>query len=398
MLDSVPPQAWIALALLVTALAPAAYVWRHFTHGLAPRDITLPPEDLSWKSQRQLAICLAVLAGLIGIGTFVFSEWAEDFARSGWLMPTLFGAIGSYALGTVVPGWRSRKIEPLLRGVSSTYSRTEHPKRYWASLIWNGILGTGLLAASIGTTYNNVTPRCNDEGDRQALIEALATCNSMLSESDIDSEHRADLLGDRGRVHHQLGNDTLALQDYSGALRLDPKDSYALYNRAIIHARMQNLSRAVEDFDASLALRPDNNDAYLERGLVYLTLGRFDQAIKDFTSLHKRDADHPHALANRGIAYAWLGNRNKAEQDFAKIGVNDEAWPVVLHGRAVLAFKDKDYQNAIDFLTLALEIDPEDYFALRMRADAYWETGEENLARDDDDRSMAIDAQQPLKR
>jgi Tfp pilus assembly protein PilF len=39
-----------------------------------------------------------------------------------------------------------------------------------------------------------------------------------------------------------------------------------------------------------------------------------------------------------------------------------------------------------------LEIDPDDYFALRLRADAYWEIGENDLARDDDDQSIALEA------
>lgn len=395
MFDSIPPQAWIALALAVTALAPASYVWRHLTQGLAPRDITLPPEDLEWKSDRQLYRCLAIMVGLLGIGIFVFTPQAEAFARSDWAVRAILGGVGAYALGTLLPGWREGEIEPLTRGLSRTYSKLDHPKRYWASMGWNALMGGSMAAASLGIIYDTSTPDCDDASDDKAvLIETLVICDTMFAEVGGDKADRADLLADRGRVHHRLGNDGRALADYSAAIELDPKDSYALYNRAVIHKRMQDNARAIEDFDASLALRPDNDRAYLERGLAYLNSGRFEESIADFTRLHERNRHHPYALANRGIAHAWLGDEDRAERDFQQIDVDSEGWPVVLRGRALLAFNRKEFPEAIGYLTQALAIDSEDYFSLRIRADAYWEIGEHDLSRDDDDRSMAIDRRQ----
>lgn len=313
--NSIPPQAWIALALAITALAPASYVWQHWTHGLAPRDITLPPEDLEWKSDRQLYRCLAILVGLLGIGIFVFTPQAEAFARSDWFIPTIFGAVGTFALGTLLPGWREGEIEPLIRGVSQTYSKHEHPKRYWASMAWNAALGSGLMAASLGLIYDNATA---DSDDKTVSTLPYLPC----------------------------------IGAYPGL---------------------------------------ESNEAYLDRGLKLLNGGCFQASIADFTRLHERDPDNPYALANRGIAHAWLGEADRAERDFQRFDVDDEAWPVVLRGRAVLAFRREDFPETIRHLTQALEIDPNDYFSLRMRADAYWEIGEHDLARDDDDRTMAMD-------
>ena len=395
MFDFVPTQAWIILALAITALGPAIYVWQHLTHSLTPRDITLPPDDLEWKSQKQLFISVAILAGLLATGTFAFTPQAEEFAKSKWFPAVVLSGIGSLALGTVFPGWRKGEIAPLMRGVSQTFSREKHPKRYWASLAWNAILGTALLAGAFGIAYDNVTPKCDDEGDRASLLEALHTCDTMLAKADIGEIRRADLLADRGRVHHRLGNYRDALNDYSAAIEVDPADSYPFYNRAIVHKRLGNLPQAIEDFDASLALRPDNDEAYLERGLAYLDLFRLDEAIADFTRLHERDPENPYALANRGIAYAWLGDVTNAERDFGLVDRDADGWPVALRGRAVIAFNRQDFRTAIRYLSEALEIDPEDYFALRMRGQAYWELGERDLARDDDDRSMALERTSP---
>ncbi|MCA0889015.1 tetratricopeptide repeat protein [Qipengyuania flava] len=391
--DAIPPQAWIALPLAVSALAPAAYVWRYFTHDLTPRDITLPPEDLTWKSGRHLLFCLALLTGLLAIGGFAFTEWAENLARSEWLAPAFLGAIGSYALGTVVPGWRNGEIEPLIRGSFKSYSRGEQAKRYWASLIWNGAIGLAFTAGSFGTLYGNSKPACDDNGNEKELFEAVATCNAMLADHDLDVEKRAELLGDRGRVHHRLGNNHLALLDYSKAIELEPGDSYALFNRALIHRELRDLPNAIKDLDASLAVRPENDRAYLERGLANLDYGRFEKAVEDFTLLDNLVPDHPYALANRGLAYAWMDDELNAQDDFRRVGKNQPGWVVVLHGKAVLARNRQNHRESIDYLSQALEIDPDDYFALRLRADAYWEIGEKDLARDDDDRSIALAAE-----
>ncbi len=381
------------MPLAVSALAPAAYVWRYFTHDLTPRDITLPPEDLTWKSGRHLLFCLALLTGLLAIGGFAFTEWAENLARSEWLAPAFLGAIGSYALGTVVPGWRNGEIEPLIRGSFKSYSRGEQAKRYWASLIWNGAIGLAFTAGSFGTLYGNSKPACDDNGNEKELFEAVATCNAMLADHDLGVEKRAELLGDRGRVHHRLGNNHLALLDYSKAIELEPGDSYALFNRALIHRELRDLPNAIKDLDASLAVRPENDRAYLERGLANLDYGRFEKAVEDFTLLDNLVPDHPYALANRGLAYAWMDDELNAQDDFRRVGKNQPGWVVVLHGKAVLARNRQNHRESIDYLSQALEIDPDDYFALRLRADAYWEIGEKDLARDDDDRSIALAAE-----
>lgn len=383
------------LFLATVAIGPASYVSRHVAHAATKRDITLPPEDLSWRSNTYLYRSLAVLAGLLAVGIFIFTPLAEDFARSDAFAPILLGAIGSYALGTTIGGWRNGEIEPLLRGLSQTYQRDGQPKRYWASLVWNAILGCALLAGSLGVAHDNYSPRCEEDDtyEEEALAEALKTCNAILAEEGLNDERRADLLGARGRVHHRLGNNNSALTDYSKALDQDPRDSYALYNRGIIYSRLGDLPRSIDNLSASLALRPDNDEAYLERGNAYLNIGKFKEAIEDYTTLHERDRDHPYALANRGIAHAWLGNRELAERDFGKVRAADPGWPVVLRGRAVLAMHQQDHRRVIEYLSQALELDPDDAFALRMRADAYWETGQHDLARDDDDRLMELEAE-----
>ena len=391
MSDVIPTQAWLVLLLAVMAAAPAIYVWRHLSPGLTVQDITQPPQDLGWRSTRKLYGSLATLLGILAVGVFIFTPWAEDFANSESFLPSMMGAIGAYAVGKAVIGFREGKVELMLKGFNATYDRDEQPGRYWASVGWNAVLGGALIAASVGAFHDSMTPRCDDyTQDKDRLPEALLTCNALLSEASIEPGSRARLLHARGRVQHRLGNNDRALADYTAALEIEPDNSYTLFNRGLIHARVRNLPRAIEDLSASIELRPDNDEAYLERGVAYLDSGMFREAVADMSILHQRDANHDYALANRGIAYAWLNDARSAEADFSTINAGDPAWPVVLRGRAILAQKRRDYRSAIALLTEALRIDPNDQFSLRHRADAYWKIGQQDLARDDDDRLAAL--------
>lgn len=390
--ESVPAQVWFLLLLATIGIGPAAYVWRHVAQAATPHDITQPPDDLSWRTTRQLYVSLAILAGLLAAAGLAFTPLAVRIAQSEAFVPSLLGAVGSYALGAVANGWRKKRIEPILRGFSQVYDRDGHPVRYWLSLGWNASLGISLLVASFGLLNVAAAPQCDDAGDDAALVAALESCNVHLAKGDIDSDRRATLLAARGRVHHRLGIDVGALADYSAALALNPDNSYALYNRGLVYQRTGDPWSAIKDFSVSLELRPDNDEAYLNRGIAYLDIADFPNAIEDFSTLESRVPDHPYALANRGIAHAWQNNRELAERDFRRMSGSDPGWEVVLRGRAILAMHERDYDGVVNYLSQSLVIDPDNAFALRMRADAYWRLGEHELARDDDDRLAELDA------
>jgi hypothetical protein len=82
-----------------------------------------PPDDLSWRSEGYFYRSLAISITLVAVGMFIFTPAAESFARSDAFVPSLLGAIGTYALGTTIHGWRNGRIEPLLRGLSRTFDR-----------------------------------------------------------------------------------------------------------------------------------------------------------------------------------------------------------------------------------------------------------------------------------
>lgn len=387
MLDAVPIRAWLMLAIGIAALAPALYLFRHVAHDPRRHDITQPPEDLGWRSSRRLILSCAALAGLAALAAFIFTPAAERLTQARSFWPALVALFGLFACGTVVRGLLTGRIEPIARGSWSTYERATQPKRFWASLAWNAALGIGLIAGvGYGATRRD-TDQCFDpRGGAETAQARIAACNAFLAANRSDDDMRALALGERGIGYDWLDDDQRAMADYSQSLRLNPRDANTLYNRARLHAQAGDERRALADYDASLALEPDNRLALVNRGLLLLDTGQFDKAIADFTRAHRLDPTDPWPLADRGLAYAWTDRRTLAEADFAAARAIDPANSALLHGEALLAFRAEDFPAAIARLTEALRHDPHDIWALRMRGDAYWQSGEHAKAQPDDDR------------
>ena len=56
----------------------------------------------------------------------------------------------------------------------------------------------------------------------------------------------------------QTGQYEKALEDYTAALRADPRSSYALYNRGILNDRLGSYAAAIQDFSAAIELETQN--------------------------------------------------------------------------------------------------------------------------------------------
>jgi len=75
-----------------------------------------------------------------------------------------------------------------------------------------------------------------------------------------------------------------AIEDYDEAIRLNPQDAEAYYNRGTAYLDLGQFERAIQDLDEAIRLNPKYTDAYYNRGNTYCELGQFEQAIADFES------------------------------------------------------------------------------------------------------------------
>ncbi len=117
-------------------------------------------------------------------------------------------------------------------------------------------------------------------------------------------------------------DDDAALQAWSNALHLwkstdsKPKKARALAARAAVYGRKGEWDAALEDLSGALKL--ENKDAVLfhQRGVLYLEHGKASEAISDFYKATALKPDYPEAFFDRGRAYDSQGDAEFSKEDF----------------------------------------------------------------------------------
>jgi tetratricopeptide (TPR) repeat protein len=98
---------------------------------------------------------------------------------------------------------------------------------------------------------------------------------------------RAYLL--RGSILSSRGNHDAAIADQDKALRIDPNDVTALFDRANQYEYKGNLTAALADINKAIQIVPNNGNLLIERGVLLVLMGREKEAQADFDRLLQAD-------------------------------------------------------------------------------------------------------------
>lgn len=366
MFETVPIEGFILLIIGLWAVDPARYIYRHIKHAPERRDITQPPEDLSWRTQRKFALNAGLLALLAASTVFVFTPQARWFAGSVYFLPTLLTAFGTFALHAAAHGLLSGSVSPLVRGLSGHYSRAEQPGRFWASLIYNAVLGGALLAMAPLAYADGKRSRCIDGAGNPE--DALEACSALLDGGGMSPADRRDALLARGKRHAEAGNYEQAMLDLERAIRLDNTEPEAFYQRGLLYAKRGHEQLAHEDFNSAILLDPDHAPARLARGVLYLNQGDPWAACEDLDRADAVDPDNVWILANRAVAQAWLEDLPAARRDLEAARAIEPGNRIVIAGDAILAYQEGRLRAALAHLDKLTEIDPDDSWTKEFRA------------------------------
>jgi len=263
---------------------------------------------------------------------------------------------GAFALLSVARGFVTGSVEPLLKGAWRSYEREGQPKRYWASMAWNTVLGVLSIWLAIASredfAEDSNWDRCFDEQNLEAPRTSASACKALIA-------------------------------DYSAVLGRDPNDFDSRFNRALAYEQIGDISKAVQDYNVAIGLQPNDADAYFNRGLIFLDSRKFREAIADFSRAHELKPEDPWPLANRGLTYALIQDEVRAQKDFRTARALDPSNPVVFRGEALLRMQVADWEGTVDLLSKSLKRDPDNAWALRLRAWNYQQLGERVNAQED---------------
>lgn len=164
-----------------------------------------------------------------------------------------------------------------------------------------------------------------------------------------------------------------ALQDFSEAIRRNPKVATAYVNRGYIYNDLHKADAGAADFETAIKLEPNNGQAHM--GLAYsdLDLGKAKAAIHESGLAEKAMGDSEFVHVIRATAYGRQGMLTKAINEYhaaLKFAPNDGSLHLGL-GNAL--FAEKRYHDAISELLIAQKLIPDDAVVYGLLARTYAE-------------------------
>jgi tetratricopeptide (TPR) repeat protein len=224
---------------------------------------------------------------------------------------------------------------------------------------------------------------------------------------------RAAELGVPSAVYHRRRADCLALLGEERAARSERErargcpltTAFDFFLRGNDLYNEGRLADAVRHFDSALALQPSHYGAHYALAVCYLKLHSprpdlrrahlaLARANLTFCIYQQPRRIWPYLL--RGFAHGELGEFEAARADFARVEEalrhepNEAAHYGVLVNRGVIRILQKDLAGAVDDLTRAVRLKPEDYPAYVNLAQAYQELKQHQKAGEQLDKAVAL--------
>ena len=109
-----------------------------------------------------------------------------------------------------------------------------------------------------------------------------------------------------------------AIKDYTESLKLNSKNTYALFNRAYYKSELKDYKGALRDLNQLLAIDPSNGTAIYNRARANANLKRNISAIKDYSRAISKEIELQYSYFNRGILKELIGDAKGACDDWGK--------------------------------------------------------------------------------
>ena len=147
----------------------------------------------------------------------------------------------------------------------------------------------------------------------------FATAGLIISVA--ESTHaglKNDYYFNRAYDNAEKGMHLEAIADYTKAIKIDPKDADAFYNRGISKNSIKDYYGAIEDYTKLIQINPKYSDAYFNRANTKDDIKDYYGAVADYTKVIEINPKDAEAFANRGITKESIGDMDGACSDWAK--------------------------------------------------------------------------------
>lgn len=221
---------------------------------------------------------------------------------------------------------------------------------------------------------NNLFETGLSQYEAGAYEEALNAFNEMLALDPLN----ARALDARGTILTDQGNLEQAITDYTKAIEADPLYPPAYYNRGRVYGLQKKYDQAITDLRQSFELAPFffGYRANGNIGLIYHRQGKYDQALEAFDAAISFDDSKADTYYLRGETYTAMGNYEAAISDYeaaiSRFSKYNQAYQSLGYAR----YKTGQFDQALEALTKALELSPNNPTPYFYRMLVYLATGQ----------------------
>jgi tetratricopeptide (TPR) repeat protein len=224
-----------------------------------------------------------------------------------------------------------------------------------AAINWEGLL---TCQAELARDTRIVIAKCINRDGKSAPPVAIQACTELLDRKLLEGHDRFYPFVNRAMAHYAQGDKPHALDDYTTAVQLAPKNALPYYYRGVFYAAQIDIDAALRDFDTALSLNPKLVPALRQRAIIYLTQKNFSGALADFSEALRLQPKTAALWSERGYVYILLRDYASAVKDEAEAIRRDPklARAYFLRGAA---FGDLgDSPDAVSDVTTAVGLDP----------------------------------------
>jgi tetratricopeptide (TPR) repeat protein len=221
---------------------------------------------------------------------------------------------------------------------------------------------------------------------KEKYEDALSAVDKMIGQSPED----ANALILQGEIFREMGKVDDALKSFDEAIKLAPQSPGPYQNRGEIYREKEEFDKAIQEFTKVVELQPGNVLPLVHRAEAYLHAGKLNEALADVDAV----LEDQQIVAARRLRGEILAQLNRVDEAIAEMQELTKAVPNQPELKIQLALYyliNKQPREAISEYDDILLLEPENFQALRSRADAYLNVGKHQEAVADFEKALKIE-------
>jgi tetratricopeptide (TPR) repeat protein len=224
---------------------------------------------------------------------------------------------------------------------------------------------------------------------------AIAACTKMISAGRFKGPALSTVYDWRGSHLNRKGDFDHAFQDFSEAIRLNPRNATAFHNRGFAYQRKTDPDNAIADFSEAIRLNQNFALAYRNRGDAWRQKSDFDRAIADYGEAIRLNPKDSYSHNLRGNVWFAKRDFDRAMPDYDEAIRLNPKDAVFYTNRANTWRQKSDLDRAMADYNQAIRVNPKYVIAYTNRAAAWRKKNELDHAMADYDQALRINSSDP---